>query len=213
MKTPMLARPVAHYLVEFGPLPLAEALENPSQDAVCPEPPDDPAIEDPGVSLQAARDEGVSEGRAAARSDYEAELLQERLAFEARLSAERDRWTRQESEKLSEDIKAIFAEVELNIAGCVERVLTPFVVDAMRRKMIDLLAESVGVLLGGKDRPIVEIHGPEDLLAMLREKLAAFSGAIGYSPDNSIDVRIIADQTRIESRIGAWLERIKALPE
>jgi flagellar M-ring protein FliF len=56
-------------------------------------------------------------------------------------------------------------------------------------------------------------RGPEDLLAMLREKLAAFSGAIDFSLDDSIDVRIVADQTKIESRIGAWVERIKSLPE
>ena len=48
---------------------------------------------------------------------------------------------------------------------------------------------------------------------MLREKLAAISGAIDYSPDDSIDVRIVADQTMIESRIGTWLERIQSLPE
>ena len=213
MRTPMMARPVAHYLVEFGPPSLVEASGETSHGAACLDLQDEPAVEDPEVSLQAARDEGVTEGHAAARAEYAAQLLQERLAFEARLAAERDRWTRQESEKLSEDIKAIFVEVESNIAGCVELALTPFVVDALRSRMIDLLAETVGTLLGGRECPIVEIHGPEDLLAMLREKLAAFSGAIDYSPDDSIDVRIVADQTKIESRIGAWVERIKSLPE
>ncbi|MGO8844580.1 MAG: hypothetical protein ACLQFI_04430 [Methylocella sp.] len=209
----MMARPVAHYLVEFGPTSLVEASGETSGGAACLDLQDEPAVEDPEVSLQAARDKGVTEGYAAARAEYAAQLLQERLAFEARLAAERDRWARQESEKLSEDIKAIFVEVESNIAGCVELALTPFVVDALRSRMIDLLAETVGTLLGGRECPIVEIHGPEDLLAMLREKLAALSGAIDYSPDDSIEVRIVADQTKIESRIGAWVERIKSLPE
>jgi hypothetical protein len=209
----MMARPVAHYLVEFGSPPVMEALVETSHGASGQDQPDEPVVEDPEISLQVARDMGVSEGHAAARAGYEAQLLQEKLAFDAHLAAERDRWTREESERISQDIKAIFVEVESNIAEYVERILAPFVVDALRRRMTDLLAENVGVLLGGSEHLIIEIHGPEDLLAMLREKLAAFSSAIDYLPDDSIDVRIIADQTKIESRIGAWLERIKSLPE
>ena len=208
-----MARPVAHYLVEFGPLPPLEATDEIGHGAACVDLLDEPVAEDPADLLQAARDEGITEGYATARSEYEAQLLQERLAFEALLAAERDKWTRQESTTLSEDIKVAFAEVESNIAGSVERILTPFVVEALRRKMIDLLVENIGVLLGGGERPIVEIHGPEDLLSALRAKLAAFSCAINYSPEVSTDVRIVADQTMIESRIGAWLERIRSLPE
>jgi hypothetical protein len=210
----MLTRPVAQYLVRFGPpQPPEEASGETNYDAASLDLLEEPAVEDPEVSLQAARDEGVTQGYAAARAEYEAQFLQDRLAFEARLIAERDRWTCQESEKLSEDIKASFVDVESNIACIVERLLTPFIIDALRRRMIELLAETVSVLLGGRERSIIEIRGPEDLLAMLREKLAAFSGAIDYSPDDSIDVRILADQTMIESRIGAWLERIQSLPE
>jgi hypothetical protein len=191
MRMPIRARPVAHYLVEFGPPPLAEAIDEIDHGAACVDFPDEPVAEDPVDLLQAARDEGVAEGYATARSECDVQLLQERQAFEARLAAERDKWTRQESEKLGGAVKAAFAEIESNIAGSVERVLTPFVVEALRRKMIDLLAENVAILLGGRERPIVEIRGPEDLLAMLREKLAAFSCAINYSPEDSIDVRIV----------------------
>lgn len=120
---------------------------------------------------------------------------------------------KQESEKLSDGIKAAILDVESNIAGSVERILTPFVVESMRRRMVDLLAEHVGALLGGSEGPMVKIHGPQDLLAMLREKLAEVSCTIDFSADASADVRIIAGQTMIESRIESWLERIKSLPE
>lgn len=212
MKTRMMARPIAQYLAEFGASPLADVLGDASPVTI-PCPPDEPVTEDLMLSLQRARDEGMSEGYAAARDEYEAQLQRVRLSFEARLTAEREVWTRQESEKLSEDIKAIFAEIESNIAGCVERVLKPFVIECLRRQMIDLLAEAVGVLLSGGESPLIEIRGPEDLLAMLREKLAILSGTINYSPDDSVDVRIVAGQTLIESRIGAWAERIKSMPE
>lgn len=208
------ARPVALYLDEFGPAPLAAiSFGEASQDAANLDLTDEEAVQIPSVLLQAAREEGISEGRAAASAEYETHIARERLAFETRLAAERDKWARQESEILSGGIKASFADVESNIAVSVERVLTPFVAGAMRRGMVDLLAENVGVLLDGSERPVIAIHGPEDLLAMLREKLGAHSSAIEFSPDTSIDVRIVAGHTMIESRIGAWLERIKSLPE
>jgi len=208
-----MSRPLAHYLAEFGRPPQREALVENSLDAACQDQPDEPVVEDTAALLQTARDEGIAEGYAAARSEYEAQIEQDRLAFEDRLAAERDQWSRQESEKLSDDIKTLLAEIESTIAGSVARILTPFVVESLRQRMIDLLAETVGVLLGGKEHSIIQISGPEDLLAMLRDRLMAFSGAIDFAPDESIDVRIVADQTMIESRLEAWLERIRSLPE
>lgn len=209
----MTARPVAEYLADFCPQPLAETLSEIRHGDPCLDVTDAPAEDDPLTLIQKARDEALTEGYAAAHAEYEARLLQDNLAFEARLAAERERWTHQESERLSEDIKAAIAVAQSNIAGSVERILTPFVAGALRHRMADLLAENIGVLLGGKEQSVIEIHGPEDLLAMLREKLAAITGAIGYFPDDLIDVRIVAGQTMIESRIEAWLERIKSLPE
>lgn len=213
MKARKTIRPVAQYLDEFGLAPPAIGLGEISQDASGLDLPDEPAVQDPEVLLRAAREEGISEGCATAREEYETHIVQERLEFEARLVTERDRWVKQESEKLSDGIKAAILDVESNIAGSVERILTPFVVESMRRRMVDLLAEHVGALLGGSEGPMVKIHGPQDLLAMLREKLAEVSCTIDFSADASADVRIIAGQTMIESRIESWLERIKSLPE
>jgi hypothetical protein len=208
-----MVRPLAHYLVEFGPPPLADALDKTAGGTECVEPSDPPPAADPATLLQEARDEGMAEGLVVARAEYETQLRQESLAFEGRLVAERDQWTRQESERLSEDIKTIFTVIESQIAASVGRVLTPFVADAMRRRMIELLAETINVLLSGKECPVIEIRGPSDLLALLREKLAVLPGAIDCVAADSIDVRIAAGQTIIETRIEAWLERIKSLPE
>jgi hypothetical protein len=213
MSLQKITRPVAQYLDEFGSEPFVAGLGEASQDAADVKLPDEPAVADPSVLLLAAREEGFGEGRAAANAEYETQITRERLAFEAQLAAERQRWAGQEGETLSGAIKASFVEVESNIAASVERILTPFVVDAMRRRMVELLTEHINVLLGGSERPIIAIHGPEDLLAKLRDKLDASACAIAFSPDFSIYVQIVAGQTMIESRIGAWLERIKSLPE
>lgn len=209
----MIARPVAQVLVQFGSAEHQEGAGPVGRDTACPELPYNSPVEDFSLAIQLAREEGVAEGFAKARTEHEAQLTQERLAFETRLASERQTWTRQESETLSEKIEAVFAEVESNIAGSVERVLRPFVADALRGRIIDLLAEHVGALLRGSECPVIEISGEEDLLALLRERLSASSCAIHYSPKDSIDLRVVAGQTIIESQIEAWIERIKSLPE
>jgi hypothetical protein len=209
----MMARPVAQVLIRFGSTEHQEGAGPVSRDTACPDPLDDLPAEDFALAIQLAREDGVTEGFAKARTEYEAQFMQESLAFEARLATERETWTRQESEMLSGKIEAMFAEIESNIAGSVARVLRPFVADALRRRIIDLLGEHVGALLRGSECPVIEISGREDLLAMLREKLSAFSCAIHYTPEDSSDLRVVAGQTIIESQIGAWIERINSLPE
>lgn len=133
--------------------------------------------------------------------------------FAARLAAERAKWTQDESDKLAGTIGAAFAEIEANIADCVARVLRAFLIDRLRRKVVDELAENIGVLLGGKEHPVIEISGAEDLVAALREKLSVLSAAIEFSPNHSSDVKVVVDQTIINSRIEAWIQRIGTLAE
>jgi len=210
MRARLEAHPVARYLVQFDSPQPAEVPGENHHAAKCPE---EPEPEVPSVLLQAAREEGKAEGYAKAQAEYEAKIQQEQAAHAAHLAAERDRWVRQEGERLSGSIKAIFAEIEAKLAGSVMRVLTPFVTDALRHRTVDLLSGHIRILLDGGQNPLVEIHGPEDLLNALREKLGAAAAAISYFPEDSADVRIIADQTLIESQLEAWHERIKSLAE
>jgi hypothetical protein len=208
-----ITRPVARYLDEFGSAPFVSGLDEASQDVEDTGLLEAPPASDLSVLLLSAHEQGFDEGRAAAAADHETLMAQERLMTESRLASERQRWSNQEGETLASAIKDGFAAIELNIAASVERVLAPFVAEAMRRKIVELLAENLVVLLAASEQPVLEIYGPEDLLAMLREKLGADAGAIAFSPESSIDVRIIAGQTMIESRMEAWLERIKSQPE
>jgi hypothetical protein len=209
----MTARPVAQYLVRFGAQDAPEPAVA-TQDELTVLPLSAPApAEDLAVSLEQAREEGHAEGLAAARAEHAAERARETLLFEARLSAERARWTKEESEKLATRFAAALAETEADIAASVARVLRGFLIEVLRRKAVDELADDVRALLEGKEHPIVEISGAADLLAMLRERLSRFADAIEYAPDQSPDVKVVADQTIIETRIEAWIERVEAISE
>jgi flagellar biosynthesis/type III secretory pathway protein FliH len=205
-----MARPLADYLLHFEPAggarPRLEALTGTPFE----EPPEESIKEDAAAAIEAARDEGFADGFAAARDEFEAKLKEEKLTCESQLAAERLRWAQQEWEA-GEKITAAFSDIELNIARSVARVLEPFITDALRAKMVDLLADSIGVLLGGKERPVIEISGPQDLLAALQRKLPELSGKALYVSNDAIDVRVVAGETMIETQIGAWVERVRPL--
>lgn len=213
----MMARPVAQYLARFGPKGPAEAegvveVEAVAKPTISLDP--SPASGDEFAhSMQLARDEGKAEGYAWARTEHTAELAQERLLFAAHLAAERAIWTEEESDKLAGKLGAAFAEMEANIAACVARVLRDFLIDLLRHKIVDDLVADIGALLGDKEHAVIKISGAEDIVAALREKLSGHSPAIEFVQDHSLDVKIVADQTLIESRIEAWSHRIRALAE
>lgn len=209
----MMARSVAQYLMRFASSDSAQAIVEEPSERIEPVPCAGLPLENPVLANRVAREEGVSEGLEMARAEYEARLMLEKHAFEARLGAERNKWAEQESEKLSEKIESAFAKVESNIGESVEAVLRPFLVDALRRKIVDLLAEHVGALLRGGADPVIKIYGAEGLLAALREKLSARSAAIEYAPGDMIEVEVVSGRTIIETRIAAWIERINSLPE
>lgn len=207
-----MARPVADYLVHFG---LPESAQAPDAGCpgavVCPEPPDESGGENHANCAQTAREEGFAQGFAAARMDYEARLAHEMATFEVRLAAERERWAQQEADRLSAKIEQALSEIGLRIAASVARILKPFLIDCLRAKIIDLLNEEIAALLASRDKPVIEIHGPEDLLGPLRKKLAAHSGTIAYFPNDSIEVHVVASQAMIETQIGAWIARFESL--
>jgi hypothetical protein len=206
----MMPRPVAHYLVHFESLANMASRSEPSPDDSGAEHFEDEKGADPEAAIRVAREEGFVEGTATAGKEWQAQLAQERQAFEMRLAAERENWAHEESEKLAEKIQAAFAEIESYVAGCVARILKPMVIDAARAKIVGLLTETIGVLLRGQNCPALAIAGPEDLLTALRERLSPLSAAFEYSFNESVDVRVRVGETMIESQLAQFAARLEA---
>jgi hypothetical protein len=203
----MIAHPVARYLVQFGleeeaaPAetfdgvlqPLASRVEEPEENRE--------------ALLEAAREEGRAEGRAAAQAFFETILANQKRDYEKRLGEERNSWASEEGAKLSLCLTNAVAQFEERLAECVDAVLRPFLIESLRRGMIDELVNDIGVLLASDENPVIEISGAADLLAALQARLSSTLAAIDYKPNDSIDVRIVAHNTIIESQLRAWVER------
>ncbi len=203
----MIAHPVARYLVQFGlkeevvPVESFDGLLQPLSSKV-----EEPE-ENREALLEAAREEGRSEGRAAAQAFFETILANQKRDYEKRLGEERKSWAGEEGARLSLCLRNAIAQFEGRLAECVDAVLRPFLIESLRRQMIDELIADIGVLLASDENPVIEISGAADLLAALQSQLTSTQAAIDYKPNDSIDVRIVAHNTIIESQLRAWIER------
>lgn len=209
----MTTRPVAEYLMQFG----AQADVEPALD-LCGEVTISPIWkqeleEDLETALESARESGRVVGFEAAQAEFEATLDRERKSFEERLAAGRQEWTRKEGERLSETLAAALRTMEESIAESVARVLRPFIVDSLRRQMLDQLVDHIATMIGNNEKILIKIAGPTDLLDSLRERLASIPVAIDYEPRDSVDVSVVSEQTAIETQLQAWIDLIDAETE
>lgn len=208
----MTTRPVAHYLTHFdvGEVivhPLAEAVEQhgliPSLWA------EDPEEEDNSEALlEEAREAGRAEGAEAAQMQAAAEMERLRQEFEEVLAAERQKWLSEEADVIKDRLATALQLIEDNLAECVARVLRPFIVESLRRQMIGELVEHIGSMIASHETTAIKISGPGDLLAIMQEKLAGVSAALTYEESSDVDVRVMAGQTTIETRLKAWIDLV-----
>lgn len=205
----MMVRPISDYLSDFGLCSRENPTPSPCFTTADSEDEIDASAEAQEAVIQAARAEAFAEGRASAHAEFVALIQQEKRQSELRLAAARERWIEQESDKLATDLRNAICALEMNITKTFARIISPFILESLSRQMVDVLGDSIGVLLGGKEQPIIKVRGPQDLLARLHEKER--TRAMEYIPSESVDVQITCCDTVIETQVATWADRIEAL--
>lgn len=148
-------------------------------------------------------------GHAAGVAEGEARLAEERVRSAIRLGEERAKWSDQQAVAVVNGFEAACREIETNIASSVARILLPFLAEAVRDKAIGSLVEQIAALTGNSPVPVFKVTGPRELLDLVRAQLeASRRTGIAYEPAETFEVRVIADQTVIETQISAWSERL-----
>ncbi|WP_342739052.1 hypothetical protein [Bradyrhizobium sp. B117] len=149
-------------------------------------------------------------GLAAGVAEGDAKVAEERVRSAIRLGEERAKWSDQQAAAIVSGFEAACREIETNIASSVARILLPFLADAVRDKAIGSLVEQVAALTGNSPVPVFKVTGPSELLDLVRTQLdASRRASIEYEPAETLEVRVVADQTVIETQISAWSERLK----
>lgn len=152
---------------------------------------------------------GVEEGKATAREELQEELAAIRKHYEQELALERVTWASREAEKLAGSLQASLDELKTEIANSVSRILMPFLTEALRKKALTELMETLDGIIKKDEGITLEISGPEDLLQQLREKLASTNVTAIFSPREEIDVNVKVGQTNLATQIQAWIERLE----
>lgn len=166
-----------------------------------------PRAEAPQVNLL---DEAYRRGYAAGLAEGNAGLAEERVRSAVRLGEERARWSDQQAVAVVNGFTAACRELETDIAGSVARILQPFLADAVRDKAVAALIEQISALTCSSPVPVFRISGPADLLERVKEQLDAIRRTgIEYQADETIEIRVVADRTVIETQMQAWTARLK----
>ncbi|MDA9496958.1 hypothetical protein [Bradyrhizobium sp. CCBAU 11357] len=166
-----------------------------------------PATEAPPVN---PLDDAYRRGQAAGLAEGEAKLAEERVRSAIRLGEERAKWSDQQAVAIVSGFEAACREIETNIASSVARILLPFLTDAVRDKAIGSLVEQIAALTGNSSVPAFKVTGPSELLDLVKTQLeASRRTGIAYEAAETLEVRVVADQTVIETQITAWSERLE----
>ena len=156
---------------------------------------------------------GVAEGRAAAWAELDARLVQHTAAAEQKLVAERQQWTSEESERLSGQIVSALSNLEVRIGDQIARILKPVLVAQVERRALTELVEAVDGLLSKGEIAKLAVSGPHDLIEKLRVHLDGRIANVSFIPTTDCDLRVTADETILETRIGAWAHAIEGAKE
>ncbi|APG09005.1 hypothetical protein M2175_002322 [Bradyrhizobium elkanii] len=165
-----------------------------------------PEAEAPSVNLL---EDAYRRGHAAGVAEGDARVAEERVRSAIRLGEERAKWSDQQAATIVSGFETACREIETNIASSVARILLPFLADAVRDKAIGSLVEQIAALTGNSPVPVFKITGPGELLDLVRSQLqTARRTGIEYEAAETFEVRVVADQTVIETQIAAWSERL-----
>jgi hypothetical protein len=155
-------------------------------------------------------DEAYRRGYSAGLSEGNATLAEERVRSAIRLGEERAKWFDQQAVAIVNGFTAACRELETNIASSVARILQPFLADAVRDKAVAALVQQISALTCSSPVPVFRISGPGDLLELVKAQLdSAQRTGIEYQVTDALEVRVVADQTVIETQMSVWTARLK----
>ena len=166
-----------------------------------------PEAEAPSANLL---EDAYRRGHAAGVAEGDARVAEERVRSAIRLGEERAKWSDQQAATIVGGFETACREIETNIASSVALILLPFLADAVRDKAIGSLVEQIAALTGNSPVPVFKVTGPSELLELVKTQLGtARRTGFEYEAADTFEVRVVADQTVIETQITAWSERLK----
>ncbi len=200
--------PLVSFLIDFD----AEErrLPQPAPRRAGPPPFVQPPTRDTEIMIAQALDKGRNEGWAAAEAAWEDKLRVEREQFQEQLAAARAEWARTEGEALAGAMHTAFDAMQSRLSAALARTLTPFLEQAQRQRSLAALADAVRTLAETTRHELIEISASDDLATALASHLGDLAASVRFVPGAGPDVRVVADDTVIETRLADWAAELAA---
>lgn len=158
--------------------------------------------------IRAAEERTRRQMQETARQELEAMMASERTRAEENLAAERRKWSENEAERLAEQFSMAFQELEKTVVNSVARILAPFLTEAWKGQVLAELETTLRALLTDRQHTHLRVSGPEDILSTLSRRLDDYGSAIEFAINSEPDVKVLANDTIIETQLNAWASRL-----
>jgi hypothetical protein len=159
--------------------------------------------------IEEARMLGVLEGRAAVQAEFDARMKSQVSELEKKFAQERARWARDEGERLGTRLLASIEGLKAYISNTVASVLRPVLAEEVRRRAVGELTTTLDKMLSGGELGKITISGPRDLIEPMRAHLGGKASNVTYVTAEGCDLAVQANETVLETRIGAWVAAIQ----
>jgi hypothetical protein len=160
-----------------------------------------------------AFERGLNQGLEAARA--------EAAAARARAMAERDEAERSEQlafqerqyHRIADEIAAGLEEIETRVADAAARILAPWLADRRVAEAMAAFHDGVTRLLAQGSPAVLKISGPEHLLNIVRDRLAARAVAVEYTTVSAVEVKATLGHTTIETQLQPFADALQPFRE
>ncbi len=160
---------------------------------------------EPPPDLDAIYESGRQAGLAEARAEAEAAAARQAQAADAALEQARLAWTEAVATPLATELPRALDALAERLAETTGRLLRPFLEGELRDAASRALIDQIRPLLSGGDGSLIRVSGPAD---PLRGVFPAGT-PVEFAETEAVDVSIVLGETVIETRIAAWVARLR----
>ena len=163
--------------------------------------------------VREAEERGHERGRAEAAAEFDEEraaaaAVQEQQ-LEEHLQTARQQWVDSEGAVLADRLDRAMSELRETVALHTANILQALVEPAVKERMLGEVVQAIETLTRQDATMLLRVEGPADLLESVRKSLAGRVRSLDLVESETPDVKVIAQDSLIESQLGAWLEGLK----
>ena len=163
--------------------------------------------------VREAEERGYERGRAEAAAEFDEEraagaAVQEQQ-LEEHLQAARQEWADSAGAVLADRLDRAMSELRETVALHTANILQALVEPAVKERMLGEVVQAIETLTRQDATMLLRVEGPADLLESVRKSLAGRVRSLDLVESETTDVKVIAQDSLIESQLGAWLDGLK----